>query len=463
MLKEVIDRNFGDGSYSYHYENVYFEFNENQCIEYDKNSISEKDGEFIYTNDKNSKDFFTCEICNPWDFVTPVYKDTKNKKYYKIALNNSSFYENVLLRKKDKIALSNVFKEINRQKKQEQQKGLNFIDESTLCIAENLLNLSPENIMLNEIVLKFGNDIYYLNRDCLIKRFFNSADNKNGKTKKEIQRDNAEAAKMIDDFSNLLDNFTDIIVEEKNIKKYIAKRVAWIATQIKAVEFYGDIWNKVYDKMLDIHFDKLSRNIEESEKANLENKYIKSVIDCEKFEFSEVRNIFIYFLISKSDYINTNIYDKFVEYQQVVKKIELETTSNCIKSKLKTKQTRKISNFTINDIDLMNGVEFEKFIAFLFSKMGYKTEITKQTNDQGLDVIAFKNGERIGIQAKCYSNTVGNSSVQEAVAGKNYYNCDKVLVITNNFFTSSAIKLATTNQVILWNRDILKEKLKEFV
>ena len=117
----------------------------------------------------------------------------------------------------------------------------------------------------------------------------------------------------------------------------------------------------------------------------------------------------------------------------------------------------------INDIDLMNGVEFEKFIASLFSKMGYKTEITKQTNDQGLDVIAFKNGERIGIQAKCYSNTVGNSSVQEAVAGKNYYNCDKVLVITNNFFTSSAIKLAMTNQVILWNRDILKEKLKEFV
>lgn len=110
-------------------------------------------------------------------------------------MNNSSFYENVLLRKKDKIALSNVFKEINRQKKQEQQKGLNFIDESTLCIAENLLNLSPENIMLNEIALKFGNDIYYLDRDCLIKRFFNSVDNKNGKTKKEIQRDNAEAAK----------------------------------------------------------------------------------------------------------------------------------------------------------------------------------------------------------------------------------------------------------------------------
>jgi len=111
----------------------------------------------------------------------------------------------------------------------------------------------------------------------------------------------------------------------------------------------------------------------------------------------------------------------------------------------------------------VRGSEFEHFICELYKKMGYSAEVTKQSGDQGLDVIAERNGRKIGIQAKCYSGTVGNFAVQEAVAGKSYYNCDKVVVITNNFFTTSAIELAKSNNVILWNRDILKEKINELM
>ena len=110
---------------------------------------------------------------------------------------------------------------------------------------------------------------------------------------------------------------------------------------------------------------------------------------------------------------------------------------------------------------MMSGKEFEEFICKMFKSMGYISEVTKQSGDQGLDVIAEKNGVKIGIQAKCYSNTVGNSAIQEAVAGKNYYGCQKVIVVTNNNFTAAAIELAECNDVILWNREILKEKIKE--
>lgn len=109
----------------------------------------------------------------------------------------------------------------------------------------------------------------------------------------------------------------------------------------------------------------------------------------------------------------------------------------------------------------MSGLEFENIIDSLFCKMGYKTKITQQTGDQGIDVIATKNGIIIGIQAKCYTNKVGNAAVQEAVAGKGYYSCDKVMVITNNYFTSSAKALAQSNNVVLWDRDFLKIKIKE--
>ena len=109
----------------------------------------------------------------------------------------------------------------------------------------------------------------------------------------------------------------------------------------------------------------------------------------------------------------------------------------------------------------MNGLEFEKFIAELFSKMGYESEITKASGDQGIDVIASKNGNKIGIQAKCYSSSVGNKAVQEAVAGKNHYRLDKAIVVTNNFFTDAAQQLAQSNSIILWDRNILIEKISQ--
>lgn len=95
--------------------------------------------------------------------------------------------------------------------------------------------------------------------------------------------------------------------------------------------------------------------------------------------------------------------------------------------------------------------------------MGYSSQVTKQSGDQGIDVIAIKNNTRIGMQAKCYSNTVGNAAIQEAVAGKSFYNYDKTVVVTKNYFTTAAIELAQVNNGILWNRDLLKEKIKELL
>ena len=121
------------------------------------------------------------------------------------------------------------------------------------------------------------------------------------------------------------------------------------------------------------------------------------------------------------------------------------------------------SVYSINDVDVMEGSEFENFIALLFSKMGYSAKTTKSSGDQGIDVIAERNNLIIGIQAKCYGGSVGNTAVQEAVAGKKYYNCNKIIVVTNNYFTASAIDLARVNNVILWDREILKDKIKDYL
>ena len=114
---------------------------------------------------------------------------------------------------------------------------------------------------------------------------------------------------------------------------------------------------------------------------------------------------------------------------------------------------------TIVDIDLMSGIEFENFLCSFFSNQGYECSTTKASGDQGIDLIAEKDGVVIAIQAKCYTGTVGNHAVMEAFAGMKYYKANRCMVITNSTFSKSAIDLAQANGVILWDRQILIEKL----
>ncbi|WP_040963210.1 restriction endonuclease [Bacillus mycoides] len=116
---------------------------------------------------------------------------------------------------------------------------------------------------------------------------------------------------------------------------------------------------------------------------------------------------------------------------------------------------------TIEVIDAMDGYQFEEFVAQLFQDMGYKTEVTSSSGDYGIDVIARRKGLNIGIQAKRYSDKVPNKAVQEVIAGIAFYNLDQGLVITNNYYTKQAQNQAKSTNVLLWDRDILQQKLRE--
>ena len=83
------------------------------------------------------------------------------------------------------------------------------------------------------------------------------------------------------------------------------------------------------------------------------------------------------------------------------------------------------------------------------------------SGDFGVDIIIENEFVKIGVQAKRYTNTVGNSAIQEIVAGMKHYNLDKGMVVTNNYFSRSAIELAKDNNVILWDRNTLIEKISK--
>jgi len=148
------------------------------------------------------------------------------------------------------------------------------------------------------------------------------------------------------------------------------------------------------------------------------------------------------------------------EYQYLINKYD-ELKSMDYVNRLSDANYKVSNKILIEDIDLMNGYEFEKFISKLFQKMGYKAYATQESNDQGVDVIAEKGNVKVAIQTKCYNGTVGNSAIQEIVAGMKYYEATKAMVITNSTFTKSAIELAKKNNVQLWDRKTLIEKINE--
>lgn len=92
---------------------------------------------------------------------------------------------------------------------------------------------------------------------------------------------------------------------------------------------------------------------------------------------------------------------------------------------------------------------FEQHVASTFQLLGFKATVTPRVGDQGIDVIAERNGERIGIQCKRSNDRTPNSAVQEAYAGQAHYGCTKSMVVALGGFTSSAQALAASTAVEL--------------
>ena len=127
----------------------------------------------------------------------------------------------------------------------------------------------------------------------------------------------------------------------------------------------------------------------------------------------------------------------------------------------KSRQEKRLSESNIKDIDSMNGVQFEYYLSSLFNKIGYKSRVTKSTGDYGADLVIYKGNEKIVVQAKRYSKKVGIRAVQEISASKAHYKATKAWVVTNSYFTKSAIDLARSNDVRLFDREDLIDLIIE--
>lgn len=113
------------------------------------------------------------------------------------------------------------------------------------------------------------------------------------------------------------------------------------------------------------------------------------------------------------------------------------------------------------DLDLMEGHEFEYYCAELLEKCGFlDVEVTRGSGDYGIDILAEKDGVTYAIQCKCYTSPVGVKAVQEAYAGRDYYDRMVGVVLTNQYFTQPAVEAAGKLKILLWDRGYLEDMLE---
>lgn len=100
-------------------------------------------------------------------------------------------------------------------------------------------------------------------------------------------------------------------------------------------------------------------------------------------------------------------------------------------------------------VEAMTPHEFEAFCAARLSGAGWTTRLTKVSGDQGVDIVAEKGGIVVILQCKKYGKPVGNTAVQQAIAGRVFEGADAAAVVSNAPFTPAASQLARVAGVAL--------------
>ncbi len=195
--------------------------------------------------------------------------------------------------------------------------------------------------------------------------------------------------------------------------------------------------------------------ITQNDPKNLK-EYVINFTDAYGEKYESHMDLFIKLLSEKGININLEL------FESTLSKIKREKESLTFEEFLMSDSSES-PFITINDVDKLNGYEFENLLKVLLEKKGYNVENTPLSGDQGADLVISRFGEKIVVQAKCYNGSVGNKAVQEVVASIAYYGANKGMVITNSDFTSSAYDLAKINNIKLIDREQLEKMIKYYL
>ena len=101
-------------------------------------------------------------------------------------------------------------------------------------------------------------------------------------------------------------------------------------------------------------------------------------------------------------------------------------------------------------------VEFTSFCASLLKKNGYENvAVIPAYGEYGIDIIAFRDRVKFGIQCICDAQPIGIPVIRETVSGRNYYGCHVAAVMTDGAVAEDAAEFARKNGIVLWDESVI--------
>jgi len=111
------------------------------------------------------------------------------------------------------------------------------------------------------------------------------------------------------------------------------------------------------------------------------------------------------------------------------------------------------SHKSVNKLYQLHPTDFEIFIAELYKRLGYKTERTKTSGDEGIDVFAEKDGKKYVIQVKRSSSPVGSPVIQKLYGSMAHVLADYGICVSLAGYSTQAHKFAENKKIELLDGD----------
>ena len=105
----------------------------------------------------------------------------------------------------------------------------------------------------------------------------------------------------------------------------------------------------------------------------------------------------------------------------------------------------------------LDGYQFEKEVATVFSANNYTTQVTSKSCDGGVDIILQKNSQTIYVQCKAYNSKIGVAVIRELYGVMQNDDISHGIVATLKGFTAGAIEFAKNKNIeLITAEDLIK-------
>lgn len=116
---------------------------------------------------------------------------------------------------------------------------------------------------------------------------------------------------------------------------------------------------------------------------------------------------------------------------------------------------RQSTEEKFNEIGKMGKTQFVIYMCKLFSLQGYEVTYTPVAENNNIDLIVKRDGVTRAVGCLLANKVMCAEDVKPVYAGKDFYEVDGLMVVTNMYFDRTALDFAKAHKITLVDRNIL--------